>query len=168
MKNYLLVVYDEDQSEADVSALSSLCDEFKIEKIDEETGALIAEAYKEEYDFACIGTCYRVYQEGVLPIILSLDEEPLYVGRFDEVAEQRCIELSTLCKNITSLKIYTEGMGQKSVEHHDMFKKFLGRDCDLDWQSAKMVEDMIWNDHQVIEGELNFLFDKHRLDRSNR
>jgi len=168
MKNFLLVIYDEDQSEADVSALSRLCDEFKIEKIDAETGALIAEAYKGEYDFAFEGTCYRVYQDEMPPAMMKLDEEPLYIGRFDEVSEQRCIDLGALCKIATSLKVSTNGIGQKSVEHHDMFKRFLGRDCALDWQSAKMLEDLILNDHQAIEGELNFLFDKRLLDERNR
>jgi len=163
MSNYLLVIFDEDQSEADVSALSSLCDEIKMEKFDEEVGALIAEGYKEEYDFACIGTCYRVYQEEIPSLMKELDDEPLYIGRFDTVSEKRCVELATICKNVTSLKVYTEGIGEKALKHQDMFKKIFGRDCALDCQLAQTVEDMIWNDHQASENELSYFFRKRQM-----
>lgn len=163
MSNYLLVIYDEDQSEEDISALSRLCDEMKIEKVAEETGALLTEAYKEQFDYLCIGTCYRVFQEEIPPSMMELDEEPLYIGRFDTVSEQRCIELATLCKSAALLKRDTEGVGEKALEHHDMFKNVLERTCGLDWQFAQMVEDMIWNDHQAIEGEVGFFFQQRKM-----
>lgn len=163
MSKYLLVIYDEDQSEADVSALSSLCGEIKMEKVAEETGALLAEAYKEEFDYLCIGTCYRVFQEEIPPSMMELDEGPLYIGRFDSVSEQRCIELATLCKNAALLKRDMEGVGEKALEHYDMFKRVLDRDCDLDWKLAQTVEDMIWNDHQAIEGVVGFFFEQRKM-----
>ena len=163
MKNYLLVIYDEELSEEDISTLSGLCDDMRIEKISDETSDLLAESYKLKFGFICIGYCYRFYREEMLPSMFLLKEHPTYIGQFDAVSEQRCIELGVLCQNACSLKEMTEGIGGMALKHSDAFKKAYGRDGDLNWEEAKRVEDTTWNDYQLIEGELNYFFEQRRL-----
>lgn len=160
---YLLMIYTEELDDQEMATLSGICDDCRIDKLDEISGDNIAEAYTRDFGFVEIGFCYRVFHDSMPPPIHLMKKNPIYVGKFDLGLEQECLDLADFARAWFNMRECTEGLGEMAQSCAELFKEKIGVDCALKWKSAKMVEDTVASDFSRVEQALTSFFQKHRL-----
>ena len=168
MKNYLLLIYEEELSEDDLVRLSDLSFGAIVERIEEDENELITSAYLQQYELSEQGVCYRILHGDIvvdtfISSVIMMENKPFYVGLFSLEIEKRCVILSKLCSDMHGTYYYLKGMGDLAEEHTNEIENNLDLEDVIDYVKAQDLEDDYYNAINIVQYELIAIFLNNEL-----
>ncbi len=130
---YILAMYDPPLQEDEIVTLSSLCNDAEVLTVNKSENELLVYAYDYTFSGEYSGAFYRLSTESLTPSMFLLGKQPVYMGQFSTMSEERCVKLATFCRHLGTGMLALERMSRDAKECSESAKRLIGKKNEIDW-----------------------------------
>lgn len=137
--SYILAMYDPPLQDGEIMTLSGLCNDAEVQPLNKSENELLVYAYDYTFGGEYSGAFYRLSTESLTPSMFLFGKQPVYMGQFNTVNEERCIELAAFCRHLGTGMLALERMSRDTKECSESAQRLIGKKNEIGWMKIHEV-----------------------------